>query len=164
MPADTRNNDGAVREIPLPDDARQRSTLDRLDYTDGFVVDITGCRHLTAEQWARAVLEGAPPSFRRTAPWAWRALGLERGPLSSDHSILSWPIKQRSEDVILLSAQGRLGMSGELLLEVHGDHLRFGTMLELRTWFARAEWARIEAPHRRIVAGLLGQARRHQLA
>lgn len=153
-----------VRQISLPPDARAHGTLRRVDYSDAFIVDTAGAHHATAEQWARTILEGAPAGFRRAAPMAWRALGLERGPLTSDSSILSWPLATRTDDVVLLSADGRLGMSAELLIEHRPEGLLFSTMIELRNRLVRLEWAAIAAYHQRVVSGLLVRARRTMLA
>lgn len=94
------NSSRGVRQIELPPAAQSHCNLSSVDYTDAFVVDISGGHYVSAEQWARTILEDAPLRFQRTAPWAWRALGLERGPLSSATSILSWPIRSRSDDVV----------------------------------------------------------------
>lgn len=157
------NSTRGVRQIDLPPASEAHCTLSRVDYTDAFMVDTSGGRSVSAEQWARMILEDAPLRFQRTAPWAWRALGLERGPLSSATSILSWPIKSRSDDVVLLSARGRLGMSAELLVEHRPDGLLFSTMIELRNRAVRLEWAAITATHQRIVQDLLLRARRTTL-
>lgn len=158
-----KDSTSGVRQVDLPPDAKAHCTLSRLDYTDAFVVDTAGGRHVSAEQWARTILEDAPLRFQRTAPWAWRALGLERGSLSSTESILSWPIKSRSDDMVLLSASGHLGMSAELLVEQRSDGLLFSTMIELRNRAVRLEWAAITPTHQRIVRDLLLRARRTTL-
>ncbi|MDT5233193.1 MAG: hypothetical protein QOI39_3693, partial [Mycobacterium sp.] len=48
-----------VRQVAVPPAARALSTLARIDYADTFVLD-TGPDDRTPEEWARAILEGAP--------------------------------------------------------------------------------------------------------
>jgi hypothetical protein len=57
---------GGVQQVAVPSAARVLSTLSRIDYADAFLVDVGATQERTAEQWARAVLEGAPASVRRT--------------------------------------------------------------------------------------------------
>jgi hypothetical protein len=54
-----RGSAQAVRQVPVPREARARSTLSRIDYADAFVVENRAARERTAEQWMRTVLEGA---------------------------------------------------------------------------------------------------------
>ncbi len=72
-----------VIQIPLPDDARALSTLPRVDYSDVFAVTV-GVDQSAAE-WARAVIEDAPPRVRRDLWLGWIALGLRLGPPWSSH-------------------------------------------------------------------------------
>ena len=69
-----------VREVAVPPAVRTRSTLAHLDYADAFVVDIRAAQSRTAEEWARAILEGPPLSVQRQLRWGWKALGLKRMP------------------------------------------------------------------------------------
>ena len=92
----------SVRHVVVPADARMLSTLGRIDYEDGFSVDLPEVRERTAEQWARAVIENAPGSFRTSLPRGWRALGLKHGPVDSESHVLGWPIRTNTPDVVLL--------------------------------------------------------------
>jgi hypothetical protein len=144
-----------VREISLPPTARAHSTLAHVDYEDAFLLDTGPDQGRTAEQWARAMLEGAPASFRRSAPRAWHALGLRHGSTSSDEFVLGWPVRRSTPDVALLGARSRVGMPAELLFERRGDTLLFATLVQHDNPVARAVWAVIGRPHRRIVHDLL---------
>ena len=55
---------GRARPIGLPHAARALSTLSRIDYEDAFFVRPGPGLDRTGEQWARAVLEGAPRGMR----------------------------------------------------------------------------------------------------
>ena len=67
-----------VRQVAVPPAVRTRSTLAHLDYAYAFVVDIRAAQSRTAEEWARAILEGPPLSVQRQLRWGWKALGLKR--------------------------------------------------------------------------------------
>jgi hypothetical protein len=149
-----------VREITLPPDARALSTLAHVDYEDAFLLE-TGSDHgRTAEQWARAMLEGAPASFRRSAPRVWHALGLRHGSTDSDEFVLGWPVRRSTPDVALLGARSRVGMPAELLFERRGDTLLFATLVQHDNPVARAVWAVIGRYHRGVVHSLLERAGR----
>lgn len=148
-----------VQQVALPAECRNRSTLPRLDYTDAFLVATGDVAELTATQWARRMLDAAPPYWRRTLPWGWRVLGLEHGPADSPDCVLGWPIRQGSDDYLLLGAAGHRGLSAELLVERRPDGLLFATLLHQHNRLAGAEWAAIAALHRRVVTSLLKHAR-----
>jgi hypothetical protein len=57
---------GSVRQVTLPSAARTLSTLSHVDYEDAFLVETGPAQDRTGEQWARAILEGAPTSTRNT--------------------------------------------------------------------------------------------------
>ncbi len=147
--------DSLVREVAMPPDARALSTLPRIDYTDSFVAETDRARDLTAEQWARRILESAPVWFLAMAPATWLSLGLKHGlPWSREH-VLGWPVRHREPDYLLLGADARTGAEAELLLRRKGDSIFFATLLQLDSPVMKRIWAAMEAPHRRVVASLL---------
>lgn len=98
---------GGVRRISVPPDARALSTLSRIDHEDAFPVEVGPAhRNRTPERWARAILEDAPASVRRTLRSGWLALGLRPGPPRSDRSVLGWEVR-RSTPTRCSSARAR---------------------------------------------------------
>ena len=154
----TPSGSAGVREIDVPDAARSRSTLGRLDYADCFLVAAGRASPGTAEQWSRAVLEDAPPGTRRALHLGWGSLGLELGPEQSEGCVLGWEMRRNVPDEILLGAVSALGLQGELLFQCVPDGLRYATFVRLDTPEARAAWARTEPGHRQIVPKLLREA------
>ncbi len=59
-------NRSAADHRALPSAARTLSTLSHVDYEDVFLVETGPAQDRTGEQWARAILEGAPTSTRNT--------------------------------------------------------------------------------------------------
>lgn len=150
---------GRVRQVTLPAEARALSTMSRIDYDDAFLAEAGPVQDRTGEQWARAVLEGAPLKTRNALSRGWFALGLRLGPVESDQRVLGWEVRRSTPDTALLGADGRLGLAGELLFARQQDGtLLFATFVRLDDPTARALWAGISARHREIVAGLLEQA------
>jgi hypothetical protein len=147
-----------VRQVAVPPAARARCTLARIDYEDAFLVQIGPVEDRTAEQWARAILEGAPAMMRRTLLLGWSALGLQLGPTGSDGFVLGWAVRRSTPDFVLLGASSRLGLRAELLFERQEQRLLFDTFVQKENRMARTMWAGVEPLHRPIVRDLLEQA------
>jgi hypothetical protein len=153
---------GSVHKVAVPAAARARSTLAHVDYADAFVVDIGAAQDRTAEGWARAIVEGAPPSVQRKLRWGWAALGLKLGPTLSDRFVLGWEMRRNSPDLVLLGAGSRIGMPAELLLERRQRSLLFATFVQHDNAIARAVWAATEPVHVPVVRRVLEHAgKRH---
>jgi hypothetical protein len=149
---------GRVRQVTLPPAARALSTLSHVDYEDAFLVETGPAQDRTGEQWARAILEGAPESTRHALSRGWSALGLRLGSAQPDRLVLGWEVRRSTPGVALLGASGRFGLSGELLFECQQHTLLFATFVQLDNRVARALWAGIASRHRQVVRDLLEQA------
>ena len=153
------------RQVPLPPDARALTTLARVDDTDAFLAHVAGAGALTAEQWARAFLEEAPPRMRRDLVWGWRALGLRLGPIRAPDRVLGWEVRRSGPDHTLLAARSLLGVSAEVLLKRDEGTVLVATFVRWHHPLGRLVWVAIAPHHRRVVAHLLRQAvRRHEHA
>jgi hypothetical protein len=97
----------------VPAAARALGTLPRVDYEDAFLVEIGPTHGRTGEQWAPAILEGAPMGMRRRLRWGWFALGLQLGSTRSDQLVLGWEVRRSTPDFALLGASSRLGLPAE---------------------------------------------------
>ena len=153
-----------ARQIAVPPAARALSTLRRIDYEDAFFVAASPGQEGSGEQWARAVLEGAPLMVRARLLRGWCLLGLRLGWPGSRRRILGWRIRRADPDFVLLSAGSRLGMPGELLFKREDSGLLFATFVQQRNSLARAIWGRAEPAHERVVSSLLTQAARREAA
>jgi hypothetical protein len=146
----------AVQQVPTPPDARDLSSL-RADYEDCFVRDVGPNCGRTAEEWARAMLEEAPPGVRGRLRRGWRMLGVRLGPVQARDRVLGWEIRRRDPDVVVLGADSFLGFGAELLFRPQGESLLFATFVEQRTVASRAVWAWLAPTHRNVVQGLLAR-------
>jgi hypothetical protein len=118
-----------VRQITLPPAARTLSTLSHVDYQDAFLVETGPGRDRTPEQWARAVLEGAPISIRSALRSGWCALGLQLDSSRSERFVLGWEVRRSTAEFVLLAASSRIGFSAELLFLRQKHTLLYATLL-----------------------------------
>lgn len=142
-----------ARQIPVPDFVPRLSLLPRVDYADAFVVDAGAHPYRRAEEWARAILEETGETTQLRA--AWTALGLR---VDDDSGVAGWRIRRSDPDTVLLGADSRVGMPGELVVAVRGDDLVFATMVSHRTPATRLVWAAVVPGHVAKVRHLLTRA------
>ncbi len=148
-----------VRQVDVPAEARELSTLPQIDYEDAHVAETSLASDRTAEEWAREILEGAPAHTRRVLRSGWASLGLQLGSTEDPDLVLGWELAHSAPDFALLTpAKGsRLGLLGEVLLTRRPDAVMIATFLELKNPAARAVWAGVAPGHRQVVRHLLGQ-------
>lgn len=147
-------------KVAVPADARALSTLAHVDYEDAFLVEGMPVHERTAEQWARTVLEQAPIGMRSALQTGWSAIGLKLGVGTSDRFVLGWEVRRSTPDFVLLAADSRIGMPGELLFKRERRALLFSTFVQHDNAAARALWAGVEPVHVPIVRRILEDARR----
>jgi hypothetical protein len=150
----------AVCQIAVPTAVRALCTLARIDYADAFVLQTSPGADRTPEEWARAILEGAPAAFRTKLLLGWSAIGLKVAHGHSARSVLGWEVRASGPEFVLLGADSRIGMPGELLFMPGRDALVFATFVQQDNFIARAVWAATESTHVLVVRNVLEQAGR----
>jgi hypothetical protein len=148
-----------VRQVDVPPSARSLSTLARVDYADAFLVDVGSTRDEDAEYWAREIMEGAPLETRSQLLSGWSAIGLKVGN-SWKRSVLGWEVRRCAPDYVLVGADSRIGMPGELLFKKERGAVLFATFVAQNNLLARAVWAVTEPVHVRIVRDIMDLASR----
>jgi hypothetical protein len=146
-----------ARQVAVPQEVRELSTLPRVDYADAFLVDPSAHPDWTAERWPRAVLEEAPASTRARLLAGWSALGLKDAD-DAHETVLGWEVRRSSADTVLLGRDSRIGMPGELLFALRPEGLLFATFVHHRTVATHVVWAAVERTHVRTVLELLQRA------
>jgi hypothetical protein len=148
-----------VDEASLPDWIRNGTHLRRIDYYDCHVVRGTGSTgRLSAEDWARTVLEAAPVQLRRTLPSGWFILGLRHGSVHAPEHVLGWPIRDCTDGYIVLAATSRIGMPAELVFARQDQDWLLATLVEHDNPIVAALWRGTTRLHRSVVRSLLGSA------
>ena len=146
-----------VRHVDPPPSARTLSTLPRIDYCDAFLFGEDSTHDESAEDLMREVLEGAPLAVRTRLLSGWTSIGLKVRHASTE-SVLGWEVRRSAPDHVLLGADSRIGMPGELLLKKEDGALLFATFVAQRNLIARAVWAVTQPVHVRVVRDILGHA------
>jgi hypothetical protein len=149
-----------VRQIAVPIAARALCSLARIDYADAFLLETGPGDDRTPEEWARAILEDAPTAVRSKLLLGWSAIGLKVANGHSARSVLGWDVRASGLEFVLLGADSRIGMPGELLFMPGRDALVFATFVQQNNPIARAVWAATESTHVPVVRDLLEQAGR----
>lgn len=145
-----------ARQIDVPGAARELCTLPRIDYEDCHVLQTEHAHDRTAEEWARALLEDAPDSMRRTLRTGWASLGLRLGSVDDPERVLGWRIGHSDPDAVVLRTDGgRFGLDGEVLLMREDDALMVPTFLQLDGPAARGVWVPVGPMHREVVRRVL---------
>ena len=148
----------SARQIAVPAEARQVSTLARIDYEDAHQLETQRAGELTAEQWARAILQDAPAAVRNVLRSGWASLGIQLGETNDPDLVLGWELRRNDPDRALLAASGaRLGLIGEVLLLRWQDALVVATFIEFANPVARAVWVGVGPGHRQVVRRVLDQ-------
>lgn len=120
----------------------------------------------TAEQWARAVFEGAPPLLRRFIVFGWRhVLGLRLQPATASDQVLGWAIEATDSgpDTVTLAAESRL-LRAENVVAVDETVVVWVTVVHYESRVARPLWAVASAVHLLTIRTLLGRAARAMAA
>ncbi|HYZ62079.1 MAG TPA: hypothetical protein VE650_06450 [Acetobacteraceae bacterium] len=149
-----------MREIKLPPEARGLTALSRVDYTDCFILETARVRDRTGEDWARALLEEAPPGTRDALRRGWRALGVRLGSTADDRLVLGWLVRSSSPDFALLAARSVFGMDAEVLIKREPRGVLAATLIKFNHPLMRVFWAGFSFQHRRVLRHLLVQAGR----
>jgi hypothetical protein len=149
-------------EVPPAIAATQTS-----DYASAFALTLSGSGTAprSAEQWARAVFEGAPPVMRSCILLGWRlVLGLRLQPAAADR-VLGWAVVARSvaPDTVTLAADSRL-LRAENIVAVDETVVMWVTVVHYQSRLARPLWALTSLLHHRVIPFLLRRAARRWAA
>lgn len=120
-----------VRQVDVPSSARALSTLARVDYCDAFLFDVGSTHGESAEDLIREILERAPLAVRTQLLSGWSAIGLKVGN-TENGSVLGWEVRRTVPDHVVLGAESRIGMPGELLLKKEDGAPNLGNGRHLR--------------------------------
>jgi hypothetical protein len=142
------------------------------DYASAFALTLTvspgrstpptGIAPTTAEQWARAVFEGAPAALRWCMVFGWRfVLGLRLHPDAAADQVLGWAVEAPASapDTVTLAAASRF-LRAENIVAVGEGVVVWVTVVRYDSQAARPLWAVAAAIHHRTIPFLLGHAAR----
>ena len=145
----------AVSPVELTEQELALGTLAQVDYCDAFLAVAVAGESRGGEEWARAVLEGAPLPLRTALQAGWTSLGLKLGSSPSERFVLGWKLGHSDDTHARLTAGSRLGMPAELLFLRRPEGLVLATLVRHETVVARTMWAGVAPFHRQVVPYIL---------
>jgi hypothetical protein len=146
-----------VYRCPVPAEALVNGAA--YDYADSFEVRLEHPDTHSAEQWARAALEHAPPTSRRLIRLVHaRVLRFRLGPCSDANHILGWPIVTADHGVVHLETAGPLLRALIILRRTSPTCAAATTFVFYERSTARPLWVAVGPLHRRIAPYLLQRA------
>ena len=128
------------------------------DYTWACERPIASAGPTTAEQWARAVFEDAPPVLRAFFVVGWKVgLGLRLAPDRTPGTILGWRVLHADPHRITLAARSRI-VQAENSVQVDDATITWRTSVRYNNTLGRAVWSLARPLHQLILPRLLARA------
>jgi hypothetical protein len=147
-----------ARRIEVTEEIRAFDTLAEADYSAAWEVMISAGDRRSAEQWARAIFEGAPRALRAFVVTGWIAgLRLRLGPRRSPDYVLGWTVVTTTPDLVILSVQSWM-MTAHLMVSVEEKRVVLGSFVRYEKRGASALWSTVQPLHHQILPYLFGRA------
>jgi len=128
------------------------------DYLDLFTATTNEASAKTAEDWARAVLEGGPHPLRLAVFVAQRLLlGLRLGPRRSPDYIHRWKIADRGESWVRIEAASWM-MTAALVFKVDEARLSLAAFVRYDRRVTALVWQAGSIVHRTLMLALMRRA------
>jgi hypothetical protein len=157
--------EGRVRRVEVPRSLAARTRRDGRndEYASAFALALGDAAALRpAEQWARAVFEGAPPLLRRVVLFGWRVfLRLRLQPLDAADQVLGWRLERGAAgaDTVTLAAASPL-LRAENIAAVDGSVVLWVTVVHFEGRTGRLLWTLASPLHHVVIPYLLRRAGR----
>ncbi|MBU3864365.1 DUF2867 domain-containing protein [Streptomyces sp. 4503] len=149
-----------ARRTAVPGALAARDDLADAHYASAFALPVPRAGSLTAEQWARAVFEGAPAPLRRFLVLGWTlGLGLRLGPRTSPRHVLGWAVSDAADHSLTLTARSPLVLTHNVVA-IEDARVLWATFVRFDRPVGRPLWALAAPVHHRTVPRLLGRAAR----
>ena len=149
-----------ARRTQLPADIPATGALPDPDYASAFEASIPPTPSRTAEAWARAVFEGAPPAMRWFMRTGWRfPLRFRLAPPGAPDHILGCRIIHDEPTAVVLEQRSPL-MTAHNVVLVEPTRVVWATLVRRRSPLARPLWSVAAAIHHRTLPRLLTRATR----
>jgi hypothetical protein len=158
----SRSSSARARRVEVTEHTRNLDTLADPDYAAAWEVIIPVGDTRSAEQWARAIFEDAPPALRAFVVAGWTVgLRLSLGPRPSPDYVLGWKIESATGDQIILSVESMLIGTAQFVLHLENSQVLLTNFVRYEKPAARQIWSAVQPLHHRIVPYLLGHAASH---
>jgi hypothetical protein len=149
-----------ARRIQLPADIHATDSLPNPDYASAFEQPIAPTPPRSAETWARAVFEDAPPPMRWFMRTGWRfPLRFHLAPTGAPGHVLGCRIIHNEPTVIVLEQCSPL-MTAHNVVLVEETRIVWATLVSYRSPLAGPLWSVAAVIHHRTLPNLLAKAAR----
>jgi hypothetical protein len=136
-----------ARRVEVPRELAGEDAPSNTNYVSAFALTTANAQAATAEQWSRAVFEGAPAPLRWLMLTGWeRVLGLRLGARHSAAHVLGWPISESAANSITLQSRSRL-LAAENVLVVSETCVMWVTRVRFDRASGRPLWAMAKPIH-----------------
>ena len=147
-----------ARRIPLPAAVRATGILPDPDYASAFEQPIAPIPPRSAEVWARAVFEDAPPALRWFIRTGWRfPLRFRLAPPGAPGHVLGCRIIHAEPTVLVIEQCSPL-MTAHNVVLVERTTIVWATLVRYQSPIARPLWSVSAAIHHRTLPYLLTRA------
>jgi hypothetical protein len=148
-----------ARTIERPGPLRELDSFDAPDYTDAYEISIVAVERRSAEQWVRAIFEGAPRWLRRFMVFGWR-FGLLIRLTPAPARVLGWDIVEATDKWIVLESRSPF-LTAHLITAVGDTTVIQSTSVRYERRAAALAWRPTVVLHRRILPYLVRHAVAH---
>ena len=142
-----------AESISVPDEAREHSGLESVNYSDAFRTARTAPHD--AAEWLRLAVSATPAPLLKVIRGAHQSLGL-RLVTASDHPF-GWTILRSDPDVAVLGAEGVL-LTPRIVLLARPDELVCATFVRFHNVGGRIAWAATAHVHRLVTRLIVDRA------
>lgn len=133
--------------VPTP--AAALKALNPVDYADTFAAETA--LQLTPEQWARRMLDGAPPALKGFVRGVFRIfLRVRLAPVHSTDHVMGWEIHRSGPEEIVLGVESPIGLTARLVVLVPHGHVALATLVRFDRSSGHAVWKVLAPIHRRV--------------
>jgi hypothetical protein len=147
-----------ARRVPVPEEILTEDDLSAPSYTCAFEIALQPTDTRTAEEWLRAMFEGARPALRSFILAGWvSALRLRLGPRPSAEHVIGWRIRSATPDEIVIGIEGPLVFAHQVLRIQEGKVVHV-TIVHFERSGAGLIWGVAAPIHVRTIPHLMQQA------
>ena len=148
-----------ARRIDVTEQLSAVETVGESNYAAAWEVITNMADAKTAEQWARAIFEGAPRALRWFIVAGWTVgLGLRLGPRGSADHVLGWKFVSNAPESVVLSVRSIVLGTAHLVVHVDASRVLLASLVHYEKPWSGAVWSMAKPLHHQIIPFLLARA------
>jgi hypothetical protein len=132
----------SVQATIVPADIVELAALEPVHYQEAFTFSATVER--SPEDWARLILEDAPPTDRAKMLRTWCTLGVGLAAPGTAGQVLGWRIRHNGPDAIVLGMRAAVGVTARIILHAEPQNVVQAMLIRFDRLIAWPIWAMIQ--------------------